>query len=607
MEEPMRPQSYFDSASLIQLLQNNDEGSNRKNKRTLKSPLVISVVILYGIVGVLILHLTISSSLRENYLKSVVTTHQSQGFVQTQNYNDNFHPPDDSHNNSKYFKDIKVLQQDVSLLKIQIKTLKIMLASTKIESSRTKNSSSSEVNENLRSTNRTFLNMTWTIPKIMLQIRNFSENLNQRIEVVHKKCNSSIGNLETEIQKIKSQMNLVNHSSITLNETLQTQFKQYAKNTKSPERFLNVSNLMMESKGTDVIKDKIIFDIIKNKAIRELKSCNDYTKLGIFDNGFYEINLMRNTDKFSPARVYCNFTSDTTIIYHDGAEGTNISSCSNSSCFEHKLSYSANDEEIQTLINTSNECEQSIKFRCFHAHLENYGAWYDVHGEKQSYYTGSNYGEHVCSCFKTKTGCSGLAFVNKCNCDASLLPSWLEDFGTITNKTALPISKFTYGHLIGKGQQEAYIQVGPLKCKGNKSYDPKKDCEAFNSPGYKIFEGEGHNEFNITYCNNIHRKTRTSKFSNKIPYTVITYGDVKTEKMGYDGNSLTISVSGYYLTDCYPNNHNDGNNYYGRRTETNSLCDSLSTRKVQYYPKGKIIDISDLNYNKIYTIIMLNN
>ncbi|CAB4058372.1 unnamed protein product [Lepeophtheirus salmonis] len=516
MEEPMRPQSYFDSASLIQLLQNNDEGSNRKNKRTLKSPLVISVVILYGIVGVLILHLTISSSLRENYLKSVVTTHQSQGFVQTQNYNDNFHPPDDSHNNSKYFKDIKVLQQDVSLLKIQIKTLKIMLASTKIESSRTKNSSSSE-----------------------------------RIEVVHKKCNSSIGNLETEIQKIKSQMNLVNHSSITLNETLQTQFKQYAKNTKSPERFLNVSNLMMESKGTDVIKDKIIFDIIKNKAIRELKSCNDYTKLGIFDNGFYEINLMRNTDKFSPARVYCNFTSDTTIIYHDGAEGTNISSCSNSSCFEHKLSYSANDEEIQTLINTSNECEQSIKFRCFHAHLENYGAWYDVHGEKQSYYTGSNYGEHVCSCFKTKTGCSGLAFVNKCNCDASLLPSWLEDFGTITNKTALPISKFTYGHLIGK-------------------LEPASSAIRYLIP--------------------------------LLPMEML-----KRKKMGYDGNSLTISVSGYYLTDCYPNDHNDGNNYYGRRTETNSLCDSLSTRKVQYYPKGKIIDISDLNYNKIYTIIMLNN
>jgi hypothetical protein len=100
------------------------------------------------------------------------------------------------------------------------------------------------------------------------------------------------------------------------------------------------------------------------------------------------------------------------------------------------------------------------------APLSSYGHWLDREGEKQTYFYGANYGEMVCGCDQNNS-CTYSPRQEKCNCDVATTRKWLSDGGHIDNKTALPITGFTYGFL--STGSKARVTIGALTCQGQQS------------------------------------------------------------------------------------------------------------------------------------------
>ena len=167
----------------------------------------------------------------------------------------------------------------------------------------------------------------------------------------------------------------------------------------------------------------------------------------------------------------------------------------NVGCFEKQFNYidgqtnaSLPTSQIQSLIELSEYCEQSFYYECTLAPLtdENvdYAFWEDRHGGINNYFTGktkkfeintyknpicyylkgSNYGFHVCDCYYDSEGCVEPDISERCNCDANL-PIPMSDSGTITNTTALPVMKLSFGGLTYDLESGAF-QLGRLKCYG---------------------------------------------------------------------------------------------------------------------------------------------
>ena len=126
-------------------------------------------------------------------------------------------------------------------------------------------------------------------------------------------------------------------------------------------------------------------------------------------------------------------------------------------------------EQIKTLIELSESCDQRIRYDCYLSPLEdagvNLGSWVDLNGQDQIYWTGSNYGNHVCSCHFSEDGCdSDDTLSNKCNCD-SKNPTVLFDEGYITNSSALPIMELKFGGMNYESQL-GWHTLGRLSCGG---------------------------------------------------------------------------------------------------------------------------------------------
>merc|ERR1711970_849611 len=144
---------------------------------------------------------------------------------------------------------------------------------------------------------------------------------------------------------------------------------------------------------------------------------------------------------------------------HNVEKETKVDQCREPGCYEQAVEYQYNDgvndvtipvSQIQALIELSDVCEQEFYYSCFIVPLRDgdvdYAYWEDRNGEKQVYWTGSNYGFHVCDCHFVNYGSCLDEGVNgnTCNCDA-MAPAPLTDSGKITNKTALPITKVFFG------------------------------------------------------------------------------------------------------------------------------------------------------------------
>ena len=154
------------------------------------------------------------------------------------------------------------------------------------------------------------------------------------------------------------------------------------------------------------------FQVLLQQAVRILtnvRSCQELANLGITQSGTYEIDLDGPDSMAEPSMVFCDFTTNSTEIRHDQQSEIMIEKCQDGDfgCHQTDLSYDVPMDQIRALIDSSECCEQSIRFDCFLAPLLSFGSdhmgfWKDWNGTSRTFFHGTldSNTPHICQCGK---------------------------------------------------------------------------------------------------------------------------------------------------------------------------------------------------------------
>ncbi|XP_028414790.1 contactin-associated protein like 5-3-like [Dendronephthya gigantea] len=197
------------------------------------------------------------------------------------------------------------------------------------------------------------------------------------------------------------------------------------------------------------------------------KSCTSLrTKHPSADSGMYSIkpqglNLM--------AQVFCDMTSKNgvgvTEIGHDSESKILVDGYEAPGSYKRKIKYNIFMQQIIAVIDQSKNCEQFIKYECFHSKLlkKSNGLWVSRQGSKMNYWGGAAVDSGKCSCGMTNSCAGG----GKCNCDKND-QVWREDSGYLTDKNTLLVTELRFGDT-GKRNgvnERGYHTLGKLRCWG---------------------------------------------------------------------------------------------------------------------------------------------
>merc|ERR1712008_306957 len=83
---------------------------------------------------------------------------------------------------------------------------------------------------------------------------------------------------------------------------------------------------------------------------------------------------------------------------HDKMENQIINNCTTKDCYQLNIQYATSLDQISALIDSSESCKQMIRFNCYLSKLTHFGEWSDRYNERQSYFSGSEYGKKLCDC-----------------------------------------------------------------------------------------------------------------------------------------------------------------------------------------------------------------
>ena len=202
-----------------------------------------------------------------------------------------------------------------------------------------------------------------------------------------------------------------------------------------------------------------------------VKTCDEMHDFGLNKSDYYFIDPDGPLNGEEPIRVYCDFTEDYgfTKIPHDSENRIEVTHCKEPGCYSRPIVYDSSMEQMKNLIELSESCSQFIRYDCYLSPLKddgvNLASWVDQNGQDQIYWSGSNYGNHVCLCHFSEEGCIlDDVLNNTCNCD-SKSPAVLFDLGYITNSSALPITELKFGGMDYEPQL-AFHTLGKLSCRG---------------------------------------------------------------------------------------------------------------------------------------------
>uniref|UniRef100_A0A8C8DIJ9 Contactin associated protein 2b n=1 Tax=Oryzias sinensis TaxID=183150 RepID=A0A8C8DIJ9_9TELE len=148
--------------------------------------------------------------------------------------------------------------------------------------------------------------------------------------------------------------------------------------------------------------------------------------------------------------------------------------------------------QLWSVTSRAESCEQFVAYACRMSRLLNspdgvpFTWWVGRANEKHFYWGGSGPGIQKCAC-GIENNCTDPGHF--CNCDAELR-AWKEDAGLLLYKDHLPVSQVVVGDT-SKSGSEAKLTVGPLKCRGDRSY---WNAASFTSPAssvhFQSFPGE---------------------------------------------------------------------------------------------------------------------
>ena len=172
-----------------------------------------------------------------------------------------------------------------------------------------------------------------------------------------------------------------------------------------------------------------------------------------------------------PFPVYCNMTDKggvgVTVVSHNSENRTQVKGYDGPGEYSLDVHYrSANISQLKALTEASGNCQQFIKYECFHARLNKGGFswWVSRDGQKMTYWGGANLTAGGCACGLTGSCADDESL--KCNCDKND-KNWREDSGFLTIKSHLPVKQLRFGDTGDPYfDEEGYHTLGKLECYG---------------------------------------------------------------------------------------------------------------------------------------------
>ena len=190
-----------------------------------------------------------------------------------------------------------------------------------------------------------------------------------------------------------------------------------------------------------------------------LTSCSVIKKYASSASGNYVIDP-DGEGGLAPFTVFCDMTDKSgvgvTVISHDSESRTHVSVCDPNGCYSRDIHYTgASLSELASLSRVSSQCEQFIKYECYHSIIGGHAWWVSRDSAKMNYWGGGS-PQITCTCGMT----SSCAYHRRhCNCDSNDYV-WREDSGLLTDKTKLSVKQLRTGDTYDRKQ--GYYTLGNL-------------------------------------------------------------------------------------------------------------------------------------------------
>ena len=209
-------------------------------------------------------------------------------------------------------------------------------------------------------------------------------------------------------------------------------------------------------------------DIVNRiEMLRTATTCSELLRKHPTTSGNYYLNT-QGLNLSSSVQVYCDMTSKNdvgvTVIGHDSESRTLVKGYDPPGSYKRKIKYDISMEQIVAIMKQSKNCEQFIKYECYHSMLLKGGHdwWVSRQGSKMNYWGGAAVNSGKCACGMANSCAGG----GKCNCDKND-QVWRSDSGYLTDKNTLPVTELRIGdtgssHVGEKG----YHTLGKLRCWG---------------------------------------------------------------------------------------------------------------------------------------------
>ena len=157
-----------------------------------------------------------------------------------------------------------------------------------------------------------------------------------------------------------------------------------------------------------------------------------------------------------------------TVVSHDSEARTLVRGYDSPNLYSRPIKYTMSKGQLVSLIQNSDNCEQFVKYECYHSALLYYRGvlipvWQSRDGNDMYYWGGAEPGSGKCACGMAMS----CAYKNeKCNCDSND-EKWRYDEGYLTDKSILPVSRLQFGDT-EEPFEEGYHTLGKFVCYGKK-------------------------------------------------------------------------------------------------------------------------------------------
>ncbi|KAM4698233.1 contactin-associated protein-like 5 [Rhinophrynus dorsalis] len=223
------------------------------------------------------------------------------------------------------------------------------------------------------------------------------------------------------------------------------------------------------------------------------QSCEAYRHKGN-PSDYYYIDA-DGSGPLGPLRVYCNITEDKTwtSVQHNNTEVTTVQGGFASRPYSMLFNYTSSMDQLESMINRAEYCEQEVAYHCKHSRLLNspngapFTWWVGRSNERHTYWGGSMPGDQKCACGLEE---SCIDMRHFCNCDADR-HEWTNDTGFLNFKAHLPVSQIVITDTNRSGS-EASWRIGPLRCYGDRSF---WNAASFNTISSYLYFPTFHTEF----------------------------------------------------------------------------------------------------------------